>query len=267
MTVCAVVLARGLGTRMRRADGSAQTTGAQAAVADTGVKALIPIDRPFLDYGLSALADAGITEVCLVIGPEHGALREYYAGMPAGRLTIGFAVQQEPKGTADAVLAAEAWTAGRPFLVVNSDNYYPADALRRLAELDRPGLVAFTRGGLLGDGLIEPERIARFSVVELDPHDRLLRIVEKPEQDALPAAGEVLVSMNCWRFDARIFDACRTVPRSPRGEHELPQAVQLAVDSGIEFRAIRYGGGVLDLSSRADIPKVAARLKDVQVRL
>ena len=35
--------------------------------------------------------------------------------------------------------------------------------------------------------------------------------------------------MNCWRFDARIFDACRDVPRSARGELELPEAVGLAV--------------------------------------
>ena len=43
-----VVLARGLGKRMRRNDGTAQVDG-QAAVAEAGIKALIPIDRPFLD--------------------------------------------------------------------------------------------------------------------------------------------------------------------------------------------------------------------------
>ena len=70
-----VVLARGLGTRMRRNDGAAKVDGQQAAVADAGIKALIPIDRPFLDYVLSAAADAGYRHACLVIGPEQEAIR------------------------------------------------------------------------------------------------------------------------------------------------------------------------------------------------
>ena len=65
-TTRAVILARGLGTRMRRSDAEADLSDDQAAVAATGVKALIPIGRPFLDYVLSALADAGIVSVCLV---------------------------------------------------------------------------------------------------------------------------------------------------------------------------------------------------------
>ena len=60
---------------MRRDDPSAGLGDAQSRVADTGVKAMIPIGRPFLDFVLSGLADAGISEVCLVIGPEHDAVR------------------------------------------------------------------------------------------------------------------------------------------------------------------------------------------------
>ena len=74
-TPLAVILARGLGTRMRREDGAAALGDDQARVAATGVKAMIPIGRPFLDYILSGLADAGLRDVCLVIGPEHAAVR------------------------------------------------------------------------------------------------------------------------------------------------------------------------------------------------
>ena len=64
----AVVLARGKGTRMRRADETAAADPDQSRVADTGLKAMIPFRRPFLDYILSALADAGLTRLCVVIG-------------------------------------------------------------------------------------------------------------------------------------------------------------------------------------------------------
>lgn len=269
MTNRAVVLARGLGTRMRQDAPGAYLDAAQAAAADVGLKAFIPIGRPFLDYILSALADAGLTRMCVVIGPEHDVVRRHYTTeVTLTRISVDFAVQPEPRGTADAVLAAEPWTEGEPFLVVNGDNYYPVAALAALAALTMPGLVAFSRQGLLADGQIAPERIQRFALLDLD--DRWLRrIIEKPDQvDAARFARGSYVSMNCWRFDFRVFDACRRVPLSPRGELELPLAVQHAIDDGrFPVEAVLSDGSVLDLSGRADIAAVAARLADVQVRL
>ena len=253
---------------MRQTQPGAALDRAQTAVASTGVKALIPIGRPFLDYVLSALADAGLHRICLVIGPEHGALREHYERASLSRVSLGYAVQQDPLGTADAVLAAEAWTLGDPFVVLNSDNYYPVPVLRALAALGEPGIAAFSREGLLADGQIEPERIARFALLETDgPY--LRRIVEKPSEDDLRTFGpDAAVSMNCWRFDDRIFDLCRRVPRSARGELELPAAVQLGIDEGrLAVRAVPSSLPVLDLSSRTDIASVAARLSSVEVHL
>src|SRR5258705_7379841 len=104
----AVILARGLGKRMRQLDERATIDAEQAAVADQGIKAMIPIGRPFLDYVLSALADADCGDVCLVIGPEHSSIREYYErpGL-LNRVRLSFAIQPRPVGTADAILAAE----------------------------------------------------------------------------------------------------------------------------------------------------------------
>jgi glucose-1-phosphate thymidylyltransferase len=253
---------------MRRADQGATVSGAQADVAATGVKALIPIGRPFLDYVLDAVAEAGLSKIGLVIGPEHDAVREYYGTLAPARLHIDFIVQHEARGTADAVLAAEPWAAGEPFCVLNSDNYYPVSALAALAALDEPALVAFSRKGLLAEGQIDPARIASFAVLDLHG-DYLGRIIEKPDPATLASLGtDLYVSMNCWRFDARIFDACRTVPLSPRGELELPLAVQHAMGGGqMRVRAIRTDEAVLDLSSRADIASVASRLAGVEVRL
>lgn len=269
MTNRAVVLARGLGTRMRQDAPGAHLDAAQAAAADVGLKAFIPIGRPFLDYILSALADSGITRTCIVIGPEHDVVRRYYEKEIAlTRLTVECAVQAEPRGTADAMLAAEAWTEGEPFLVVNGDNYYPVSALTALAALAVPGLVAFSRQGLLADGQIAPDRIQRFALLDLEG-GQLKRIIEKPDQvDAARFARWPYVSMNCWRFDFRVFDACRRVPLSLRGELELPLAIQHAIDDGrFAVQAVLSDAGVLDLSGRADIATVAARLADVQVRL
>jgi len=266
----AVILTRGLGTRMREAAADEQLTRAQAEAADKGVKALIPIERPFLDYVLTALADTHYRRVCLVIGPEHDELRDYYGrGVQPRRLALSFAVQAEPLGTADAVVAAEAFAAGDPFVVINSDNYYPVSALRSLHELGGPGLVAFERRGLLADSNIAPERIGNYALVEADGDGCLRRIIEKPDAPTLAAAPEpVCLSLNCWRFDASIFDACRAIPPSPRGELEIPDAVQYAVDElGVPFGVVTCGEAVLDLTGRADIPAVTERLAGMEVSL
>ena len=266
----AVILARGLGTRMRKADSSAELTAAEAAAADSGVKAMIPIGRPFLDYVLSALADAGLREVCLVIGPEHDAVREYYGGA-AGltRVRVSFAIQEKPLGTADAVASAAGVVGSRDFLVLNSDNYYPVDAYRALLALDGPGLVAFERDAMIRESNVPADRVRQFAVIRIAPDESMLDIVEKPDAGTLASFGDqVYLSMNCWRFDASVLDACRRVPLSARGERELTDAVRHAAhEAGTRFRVVRMKAGVLDLSSRGDIAGVASRLANVEVRL
>ena len=266
----AVILARGLGKRMRQADHAASVDEHQAAVADQGIKAMIPIGRPFLDYVLSALAEAGCDDVCLVIGPEHDTVREYYSRRDLlRRVRVSFAIQEKPIGTANAILAARPFAGEDRFLVMNADNYYPVAAYAALRELGEPGLIAFGRDALLASGQIAPERIMKFALLDIDPGGYLRRIVEKPDEETARAMGTAsLVSMNLWAFDAGIFEPCRTVPLSSRGELELPVAVQHAIDAyGRKFRAVPMDASVLDLSSRADIAGVEEALKDVDVEL
>ncbi len=265
----AVVLAAGLGSRMRRSDRAAALDASQKSAADRGLKALVPIGgRPFLDYALSGLADAGIRDVVVVIGPSSLAIRGHYEASPPERTHLSFAVQEAPRGTADALLAAEASAGADDFLVLNSDNLYPASALRRLQALGRPGLPVFERESLFQQSNFPPERVARYAVLLVGREGFLERIVEKPAPRELAASGgEVLLSMNLWRFAPSIFEACRQVGPSSRGEWELPQAVDFGiVRLGMRFATFRCDEGVLDLSARSDVGTVAGRLGGLEVR-
>ncbi|MEO9227001.1 MAG: sugar phosphate nucleotidyltransferase, partial [Gemmatimonadaceae bacterium] len=266
----AVILARGLGTRMRAADGEVALAADQAAAAESGSKAMMPVGRPFLDYVLSALADAQFTDVCIVVPPDHAEMRDYYTkrAVPS-RLKIVFAVQSTAIGTADAVLAAEEFTAGEPYVVLNGDNYYPAEVLARLRVADGAAAVAFLREGLLRGGNISAERIAAYAVLDIHPDGTLRAISEKPADLALLTnAPGVNVSMNCWRLTSEFFRACRDVQPSPRDELELPLAVQYAIEIlGMRFAVIHADAPVLDLSRRADIPRVTELLADAKVHL
>jgi len=274
MTTRAVVLARGLGTRMREADPRVPLSPEQRQAADAGLKAMMPINgRPFLDYVLGSLADAGLRDVALVVAPDHDALRAHFQNAPPSRVRIAFVVQPDPLGTANAVLAVERWTGGESFVALNADNLYPVEALRALATAGEPAFPAFDADDLVRSSNIPAERIAAFAVTTIDAEGYLTAIVEKPTAVDLPpgvgshenryrvaSAFGRKISMNCWRFDARIFEACRAVPKSARGEFELPEAVGVAIARGVRIKAIPARGPVLDLSRRADAADVARRL-------
>jgi glucose-1-phosphate thymidylyltransferase len=280
MNVKALILARGLARRMRESDAGADLRPEQARAAEAGLKAMMPLEvpdgpggaaapRPFLDYVMDALADAGYQDIGLVIGPEHTSIRDRYTRDEVPRrIRLSWIVQAEPRGTADAVLAAEAWVGDDPFVVVNADNLYPVEVVRALRGLDGPGLLVFEREDLVRSGNIPAERVASFALARTDADRHLTSIIEKPGAAAVADAGpRALVSMNCWRFDGRIFDACRDVPLSPRGELELPMAVALAIDRGVRFRTVAAFGEVLDLSRRADVDQVSQRLAGRRPRL
>lgn len=267
-----MILARGLGSRMREAHES-ELSPVQAAAAATGAKAMMPMGandsgegRPFLDYVLSGLADARYTSACLVLGPEHIEARRYYTtiGRPR-RIEVRFVEQTIPRGTADAVAAAADYIGDADALVINGDNYYPAAALSALRALRGAGVVLFRAGPLIARSNIPAERVNAFAIAHLDSNGRLARIVEKPEPEELAAAGPAaLVSMNCWRMPPVIVDACRAIDLSPRGELELTRAVAYAIDTlGVRFEAIVSDEPVLDLSRRDDVRAVALRLSGI----
>lgn len=265
----AAILARGLGKRMRREDADAAASDEQAKVAETGVKGMIPIRRPFLEYVISALADAGITDVVLVLGPEHDAVRRYFTGDASPRrVRVHFALQEQPIGTADAVRAAADVIGEQPFLVLNADNYYPVEAYRRLAETPTAGTIAFDRDALVRDSNIDPERVRAFAVLDVSDGEQLLGIIEKPgDTFDLTSPRAKWVGMNCWAVTPDIVDACRRVQLSARGEYELPEAVGLAIREGVSVRAPKMSAGVLDLSRRSDIVHVTRALSSIDPEL
>ena len=108
-----------------------------------------------------------------------------------------------------------------------------------------------------------------YALIAVDPSGHLTRIVEKPTPAEAGTFGpDPLVSMNAWLLPPTIYDACRLVVLSPRGELELQDAVGIAMDRmGERFRVVESTDPVLDLSTRVDIPLVAARLAGVEVRL
>ncbi|WP_420176409.1 nucleotidyltransferase family protein [Luteococcus sp. OSA5] len=266
----AVIMARGLGTRLRR-QADAQLDQEQQRIAALGLKAMMPLGssgRPFIEHVITELADAGLTEVCLVIGPEHDLVREHFAGLHTERVTISFAVQQEALGTADAVAAARDFVGADRFVVVNSDNHYPVGALRRLVAAPGAATLGFDAAELVARSNIPAERVAAFAILQTDEQSHLVEMLEKPTPEQVAEHGpHALVSMNCFLFGPSIFDACDSIERSVRGEFEIVDAVRHLVRAGEPVTVVPVAEGVLDMSGRADVAAVETALAGREVRL
>ncbi|MDY7011091.1 MAG: nucleotidyltransferase family protein [Planctomycetota bacterium] len=269
----AMILARGLGTRMQKQADGVRLDTATADLAAKGAKGLISIGegRPFLDYSLQVLMDAGIRDFCLVVAPGTSMLRSYYeaVGESLTNGRISFAVQDEPLGTADAVSSGRKWAEGNPFIVVNCDNFYTPAAVLALISSPAPATVAFEREALIANSNIPAERIRRFAVIDFDQSGHLRRIVEKPDRpDDYAHDGKLYVSMNCFLFTADIFEACNAIEPNPiRKEYELPTAVQYTIEQmGLTYQAVKCTEGVLDMTGRDDIESIRRILADHEVR-
>ena len=237
---------------MRASDAVSDLSVEQQQIAELGIKALMPVanGKTMLELAVTNLYAAGFDELCLVIGPEHDAVREFCSEKG---IAAEFAVQESPLGTADAVLAASPFIRDELFLIANSDNLYPVESLRRLRQANCPGLIGFEREALIANSNIPKDRIAKFATLEVDEEGYLMHIVEKPDK----VEPDSLVSMNAWLFSPMIFEACRAIEPSTRGEYEIASAVEYAMKClGERFTVTNSSEGVLDLSSRADIASV-----------
>lgn len=262
----AVILAAGRGTRLQAGADQPGLADDVRAAAEAGLKQMLPIlGRAYIDYVLDPLVRAGLRELCFVVRPGRTALHDHIEALAAaGGLNVQLVDQPQPCGTADALTRAEPFVAGEPFVMINSDNVYPREAIDALCRAGEPSLIGFAAGAL-ARGNIAADRLGSFATLQVDAQNRLVDIVEKP---GLAPAEDAMLSMNCWRFDADIFAACRAVTLSPRGEYELPDAVRRwQRDTGRSMRVIACDEPVLDLTALADIPALEGLLDPAALAL
>ena len=224
-----LILSGGAGTRLR-------------PITHTSAKQLVPVaNKPVLFYGIEALVDAGVTEIGIIIAPETGDEIRAAAGDGSQfGAAITYIVQDKPAGLAHAVLTAEEFIGGSPFVMYLGDNLL-RDGLR--------GLVATFRAHepdalILLTPVEEPEH---YGVAELDG-ERIVRLVEKPKD---PPSNLALVGV--YLFQPAIFDAARALEPSWRGELEITEAIQALIDDGHRVQSEVVRGWWKDTGQLADM--------------
>src|SRR3954469_5447270 len=224
-----LILSGGAGTRLR-------------PITHTSAKQLVPVaNKPVLFYGIEALVDAGVTEIGIIIAPETGdEIREAAGDGSAFGAEITYIVQDKPAGLAHAVLTAEEFIDGSPFVMYLGDNLL-ADGLRGLVSPFRSeepdALILLTP-------VDDPQS---YGVAELDG-EKIVRLIEKPKD---PPSNLALVGV--YLFSSLIFDAARSLQPSWRGELEITEAIQKLIDDGRAVRSEVVRGWWKDTGQLADM--------------
>jgi glucose-1-phosphate thymidylyltransferase len=202
-----LILSGGRGTRLR-------------PITFTSAKQLVPVaNKPILFYGIEALAASGIREIGIVVGDTHQEIRDAVGDGSRWGVAVTYIPQAAPLGLAHAVLTAEPYLRGEPFVMYLGDNLIrePLAPLVTRFRAERPP------AQILLAHVPNPQE---FGVAELRD-GRVVRLVEKPSR---PPSDLALVGI--YMFDDHVFDAARAIRPSGRGELEITDAIQRLIDDG-----------------------------------
>jgi glucose-1-phosphate thymidylyltransferase len=228
----ALMLCGGAGSRLR-------------PLTHTSAKQLVPVaNKPIMFYGLEAMAEAGITEVGIIVGEtRHEVMAAVGDGSTWG-VRVTYIRQEEPLGLAHCVLIAGEFLGDDDFVMYLGDNLLES----RVSDV----VEEFTAARGLLDGapaaLILLHEVAdprQFGVAEIDGAGQVLRLVEKPID---PPSDLALVGV--YLFDARIHEAVRAIAPSARGELEITDALQWLLDHGHAVRAREIHGWWIDTGKK-----------------
>jgi glucose-1-phosphate thymidylyltransferase len=193
-----VVLAGGLGTRLY-------------PLTKITNKHLLPVyNKPMIYYPIQCLVNAGITDILIVTGGNSAGdfLQLLGNGADFGLKRLNYAYQQGEGGIADALKLAEAFAEGSPIAVVLGDNIIEGNIKKAVDEFKMQG------GGakILLKEVHDPERFGVATVKD----GKVTKIVEKPKS---PETNLAVIGI--YLYDAAVFDICRRLKPSARGELEI----------------------------------------------
>jgi len=218
----AVILAAGEGNRMR-------------PLTYTRPKVMLPIaNKPILEHLLIETGKAGVREFIFVVGYHDEQVRNYFGSGDKWGVSIDYCTQRKQLGTADALKMVEGLVDGN-FLIINGDIIVNQKDINSLTSRNDNTLSVIKVKDTRGLGLVELRE------------GKVVRIYEKVAKPPSHMANAGL-----YLLTPDIFDAISQTSKSPRGEYEITDSLQLMIDQGrsISYQEISYW---LDLSYPWDL--------------
>jgi len=196
-------------------------------------KQLLPVyDKPLIYYPLSTVMLAGISDVLIISTPEDTPKIEALLGDGSQLgIELSYAVQEEPRGLADAFIVGREFVGHDSVCLVLGDNVFYGSNFRHLlnkAQENNSGATVF------GYPVRDPER---FGIVEFDDRNRVVSLEEKP---AKPKSHWAVVGL--YFYDNSVVDIAANLEPSDRGELEITDLNRIYLNQG-RLNAVPMGRG------------------------
>ena len=185
-------------------------------------KQLLPVyDKPMIYYPLSVLMLAGIKEILFITTPHD---QESFKKLLGDGSHVGcrfqYAVQEEPKGLAEAFTIGEDFIGKEKVALVLGDNIFYGNGfgalLRSKVNVEGASIFAYP--------VKDPER---YGVVEFDDENKVLSIEEKPK---VPKSKYAIPGL--YFYDNKVVEYAKQVKPSARGEKEISTINQMYLENG-----------------------------------
>jgi glucose-1-phosphate thymidylyltransferase len=228
----ALVLSGGSGTRLR-------------PITHTSAKQLVPVaNKPVLFYGLEDIAEAGVTDVGIIVGDTAPAIEAAVGDGSQFGLNVTYIRQDAPRGLAHAVLIAREFLGDDDFIMYLGDNFIVGG----ITGLVREFAAARPHAQIMLQQVSDPRS---FGVAELDELGRVKNLVEKPKE---PKSDLALVGV--YLFTAAVHEAVASLKPSWRGELEITEAIQWLLDHGRTVNSTTITGYWKDTGNVTDMLEV-----------
>ncbi|GGQ30515.1 glucose-1-phosphate thymidylyltransferase [Streptomyces mutabilis] len=234
----ALVLSGGSGTRMR-------------PLTHTSAKQLVPVaNKPVLFYVLEGIAEAGVTEVAVIVGDTEQEIRAAVGDGSRWGLDVTYIRQDRPLGLAHAVATARPWLGSDDFVMYLGDNFL----LGGIAEQAREFRASRPAAQIMLAQVPDPRA---FGVATLDEAGRVTALEEKPDD---PKSDLALVGV--YFFSPAIHEAVAAIKPSARGELEITDALQRLIEDGADVRSSVVSGYWKDTGNAMDMLEVNRSVLD-----
>ena len=208
-------------------------------------------------YPLSTLMLAGIRDILIISTPKDiDRFQDLLGDGSSLGINIEFAVQDEPKGLAEAFIIGEKFIGGDSVCLILGDNIFYGSGLSELVQ----DAARIQQGSIVfGYQVSDPER---FGVVEFDDQNNVISIEEKPTE---PKSNFAITGL--YFYDNKVVDIANNIKPSARGELEITDVnnVYLKQDK-LKVKIMGRGYAWLDTGTHESLHEASAFIHTVQAR-